>query len=64
MTHDKLDDRAVVRSLLQMAGIEPDLEEIDAMAEAYPASRRSAAALYAVPGIRYEDPALTFDPLV
>lgn len=59
---DKLDDRTLVLAALQQAGITPTPDEIDKMVESYPQSRLAAAALYSVPGVRYEDPAITFDP--
>jgi hypothetical protein len=59
---DQLDDRTLVLAALQQSGISPSAEEIDAMVTAYPTARAATAALYTVPGVRYEDPAITFDP--
>lgn len=59
---ETLDDRTLVLAALQQAGISPSAEEIDALVDAYPTARAAAAALYTVPGVRYEDPAVTFDP--
>lgn len=58
------DDRATVSALLQMNGLSPSAEEIDAMVAGYPAARAMVAALYTMPGVRYEEPAVTFDPRV
>lgn len=59
---EQLDDRTLVLAALQQAGIAPTAEEVDTMVAAYPKARQAAAALYTVPGVRYEDPAITFDP--
>jgi hypothetical protein len=59
---EPLDDRTLVLAALQQAGISPSADEIDAMVTSYPTAREAAAALYSVPGVRYEDPAITFDP--
>jgi hypothetical protein len=59
---DKIDDRTLVLAALQQAGITPSPDEIDTMVTAYPTAREATAALYTVPGVRYEDPAITFDP--
>jgi hypothetical protein len=32
------------------------------MVSTFPMARQAASALYAVPGVRYEEPAITFDP--
>jgi hypothetical protein len=61
---EEIDDRTTVLALLAMAGIAPSDAEIGAMTAAYPVNRRLAAALYTVPGVRYEEPAVTFDPRV
>lgn len=57
-----IDDRTKVLALLQQSGLEPTREEIDTMVTAYPLARQAVASLYIVPGVRYEDPAVTFDP--
>jgi hypothetical protein len=59
---DKLDDRTSVLALLQMSGLNPTTDEIDAMVTAYPLARQAVESLYTVPGVRYETPAITFDP--
>jgi hypothetical protein len=53
-----------VLALLKMSGITPSEAEIEAMTASYPMSRQMVAALYTVPGVRYEEPAITFDPRV
>ena len=59
---DKIDDRTTVHALLQAIGLHPTAEEIDTMVSTFPIARQAAGALYAVPGVRYEEPAITFDP--
>jgi hypothetical protein len=59
---DKIDDRTSVLALLQMSGLTPTPDEIDTMVTAYPLARQAVASLYTVPGVRYETPAITFDP--
>jgi hypothetical protein len=55
-------DRQVVESLLTMHGISPTPAEVDTLVASYPQTRASVASLYTLPGVRYEDPAITFDP--
>jgi hypothetical protein len=57
-----IDDRTSVLALLQMSGLTPTPEEIDTMVAGYPLARQAAQSLYTVPGVRYETPAITFDP--
>ncbi len=64
MPDDLIDDRTTVLALLAMNSLEPSTEEVDAMVAAYPASRAMIASLYTMPGVRYEEPAVTFDPRV
>jgi hypothetical protein len=59
---EPLSDRILVLAALQQAGLSPDTDEIDVLIAAYPTARAAVAALYTVPGVRYEDPAITFDP--
>lgn len=59
---DALDDRTIVLAHLQQHGISPTPEEIDGMVAAYATTRAGINALYSVPGVRYESPAITFDP--
>lgn len=57
-------DRQIVESLLAMSGITPTPAEVDQLVGSYPATRAAVAALYTMPGVRYEEPAVTFDPRV
>jgi hypothetical protein len=49
---------ATVAQLFLLAGIAPDEDETLAVVDAMPVQRESIAALYRVPGVRYEVPAL------
>ncbi len=64
MPDTPIDDRTAVLTLLQMNGLTPTEKEIDAMVAGYPAARAMVASLYTMPGVRYEEPAVTFDPRV
>jgi len=64
MSDNLIDDRATTLALLQMNGLSPTEKEIDAMVAGYSAARAMVASLYSMPGIRYEEPAVTFDPRV
>ncbi len=64
MPDTPIDDRTAVLTLLQLHGLTPSATEIDAMVAGFPAARAAVAALYTVPGVRYEEPAVTFDPRV
>jgi hypothetical protein len=64
MPDNEIDDRTTVLALLKMSGLSPTPDEVDAMVAGYPVSRQMMAALYAMPGVRYEEPAVTFDPRV
>jgi hypothetical protein len=57
-------DREIVTALLAMNGISPTPEEVDQLVTAYPHNRAGVEALYAMPGVRYAEPAVTFDPRV
>ncbi|HZE47963.1 MAG TPA: hypothetical protein VE074_00300 [Jatrophihabitantaceae bacterium] len=59
-----MSDKEIVLALLQMSGLSPTEAEVEAMVASYPASRQMVAALYSMPGVRYEEPAVTFDPRV
>lgn len=59
-----VDDRATVLALLHMNGLSPSEKEIDAMVVGYPAARAMVESLYTMPGVRYAEPAVTFDPRV
>jgi hypothetical protein len=58
-----IDPAAAVTHLFVLAGIAPDEEEVQAVVDALPASRESVAALYRVPGVRYEVPALMWSAI-
>jgi hypothetical protein len=47
---------------LRAASIEPDPADLPGIEGAYRFYRRAMDRLYAVEGVRYETPALTFDP--
>jgi hypothetical protein len=57
-------DRQIVDALLTLHGITPSEEEIAKLVDAYPATRAAVATLYTMQGVRYEEPAVTFDPRV
>ncbi|MFV0534300.1 MAG: hypothetical protein ACK5MR_11685 [Cumulibacter sp.] len=56
------DIRQTVITLLAQAKISPTADELDRLVGDYEETRASIDKLYAVPGVRYEEPALTFDP--
>src|ERR1700674_4757630 len=60
----QIDDRTTVLALLQMSGMTPMPEEVDVLVASYPATRQMVASLYTMPGVRYEEPAMSFDPRV
>jgi hypothetical protein len=62
VTGDTAPQRVAVLALLDALGLAPDPSEVDLMAERYPATRAMVEQLYAMPGVRYEEPAATFDP--
>lgn len=64
MSENTIDDATIVRSLLAMNKITPSAAEVEKLIAGYPASRAMVEGLYAMPGVRYEEPALTFDPRV
>ncbi len=56
------DIRHTVTTLLAQAKISPTPEEVDHLIDAYEENRAGIEKLYGVPGVRYEEPAVTFDP--
>jgi hypothetical protein len=64
MPDNAIDDRTTVLALLQMNGLTPTDKEIEVMVAGYAASRAMVSSLYTMPGVRYEEPAVTFDPRV
>ena len=57
-------DRQIVDALLTLHGITPSEDEVAKLVEAYPATRAAVATLYTMDGVRYEEPAVTFDPRI
>jgi hypothetical protein len=64
MSDPEIDDRVTVLALLKMSGLTPAPDEIEVMVAGLAPSRAAVAALYTMPGVRYEEPAVTFDPRV
>lgn len=64
MTENTPTDAEIVGALLAMNGITPTAEEIEQLVTAYPGSRLGVDSLYAMPGVRYAEPAVTFDPRI
>jgi hypothetical protein len=54
---------AAIDQLIALAGITPDEDELQAMVDALPVQREAVAALYRVPGVRYEVPCLTWNAI-
>ena len=57
-------DREIVEALLTMHRITPSEEEVAKLIAAYPSTRAGVESLYTLEGVRYEEPAVTFDPRV
>ncbi|MGC5247419.1 hypothetical protein ACPXB3_10910 [Gordonia sp. DT219] len=57
-----MDDHTIVKSLLHMHGLDPASDDLDLLVAAYGPSRQRVEKLYQMPEVRYEEPALTFDP--
>ena len=51
-----------VTTAFEQAGLTPSDSELQAFVQAYGGIRSFLDSLYTLPGIRYESPALTFDP--
>ncbi|MCW2529867.1 MAG: hypothetical protein JWM76_4727 [Pseudonocardiales bacterium] len=51
-----------VTTAFRQAGLTPSESELVAFATAYAGIRSFLDSLYTLPGVRYESPALTFDP--
>ncbi|MFF0344797.1 hypothetical protein [Kribbella sp. NPDC004875] len=64
MTDNTPTDAEIVDALLAMNGISPTPEEIEQLVAAYPVSRMGVESLYTMPGVRYAEPAVTFDPRI
>lgn len=52
----------VVSAAFRQAGITPSAAELESFVGAYARVRAFLDSLYFLPGVRYESPALTFDP--
>ncbi|MFW0783445.1 hypothetical protein AAFP35_02910 [Gordonia sp. CPCC 206044] len=57
-----MEDKTIVESLLQMHGLTPTDDDLELLVAGFAPSRARVEQLYAMPGVRYEEPALTFDP--
>jgi hypothetical protein len=58
---ERITDETSVRALLQMAGVTPTEAEIEGLIASFAGTRAMVDALYAMPGVRYEEPAVIFD---
>jgi hypothetical protein len=57
-----MDIPTLVRGLLDAAGYEPPAEEVAELEREYGVLRQMVQMLHAVDSVRYESPALIFDP--
>lgn len=55
-------NKETVRALLAQHGLKPSKAELEQFTKAYAQARQRADRLYTMPEVRYEDPALSFDP--
>lgn len=62
MTSISPDDETIVASLLAQHGVTPAQAEVDEFVRRYRGARKAADSLYTMPGVRYAEPAMTFDP--
>lgn len=62
MVEPSADTRSIVLALLAVNGLQPSEAEIDVMVANYAGARARVDSLYSLPGVRYEEPAITFDP--
>jgi hypothetical protein len=60
MTEANAEIEATVRGLLGASGLALSEEQIAGFVRIYPTLRQQADRLYAIPELRYEEPALTF----
>jgi hypothetical protein len=49
-----------VRALLAMSGVSPSDEEVADLVAGFTGARAMVASLYAMPGVRYAEPAVVF----
>ncbi|MBD8605399.1 hypothetical protein IFT73_00915 [Aeromicrobium sp. CFBP 8757] len=57
-------DEVIVEALLHQHGLTVPADELALLVGAYPGKRAAVQALRALDGVRYEEPAVTFDPRV
>lgn len=57
-------DETIVEALLQQHHLTVPADELDLLVAAYRARRAAVQALYELPGVRYEEPAVIFDARV
>jgi hypothetical protein len=62
-TTAETDVAQTVTTLAALAGLTPSPEEMAAFVRSYPTTRASLDALYAVPGVRYEEPCVVFSAI-
>jgi hypothetical protein len=53
---------ATVKALMAAAGLTPPPEAMETFIKLYPGLRKMADSLYAIPEVRYEEPALIYSP--
>jgi hypothetical protein len=58
---ETIGDDTVVRALLQIAGVTPTESEVADFVVGFALARAMVGSLYAMPGVRYEEPAVIFD---
>jgi hypothetical protein len=56
------EDRRTVTALLAQHGLAPSPAEVDRLVAGYRGSRVMTGLLHAAPGVRYDEPAVTYDP--
>lgn len=56
------DDRTMVEALLAQHQVTPSPDEVAEFVRRYAGNRRLADSLASMPGVRYEEPAVIFDP--
>lgn len=56
---DDVSARAEVLAALHQAGLHPTPDEVEVMVTSYPFLRAGVDHLYDLPGVRYQDPAIT-----
>ncbi|SDT28507.1 hypothetical protein [Microlunatus soli] len=56
------DDRAIVEALLAQHQVTPSPAEVTEFVRRYAGNRKLVESLASMPGVRYEEPAVLFDP--